>query len=399
MPTVIKGQRTAVTGSAIASAAILQASIVVNMDDDIFQLDANKAPLALLSSKVSSKSVHRDRFDWMEDERIPSYITVATAATAEDVTIGVGSGEANYYSLEESADASKAVLLKNQRTGEVVAATAHSASDSTILTVSRSWGATTWAAMVVGDVLSLVGSAYGAGVTSGQPRSTLKVEKQNYTQIFRTPFQFTNTELATQLYGPDDLTYQQKKRGVEHAIEIEQAMWWGESASEASTNAQQSTGGLDEIISTNSYNFGGSFNLVNLFSVAEDIFRWKDSGSDTKLLFGAPAVISNISLEAANLLRTVRDDQTFGVNISRLETPHGDFMVIKHNLFEGAEYAKYAYVVDPANIGWCYLRGRNTKFLSDIQENDRDGRKFEYLTEGGLMRKGEKTHGRIKNAA
>jgi hypothetical protein len=367
------------------------------MDDDIFQLDANKAPLALLSSKVSSKSVHRDRFDWMEDERIPSYITVATAATAQDVTIGFGAGEVDYYSLESTADASKAVLLRNQRTGEVIAGTARST--GTVMTVSRSWGATTWAACVIGDVFSLVGSAYGAGVTSGQPRSTLKVEKQNYTQIFRTPFQFTNTELATQLYGPDDLTYQQKKRGVEHAIEIEQAMWWGESASEATTNAQQSTGGLDEVISTNSYNFGGSFNLVNLFSVAEDIFRWKDSGSDTKLLFGAPAVISNISLEAANLLRTVRDDQTFGVNISRLETPHGDFMVIKHNLFEGAEYAKYAYVVDPANIGWRYLRGRNTKFLSDIQENDRDGRKFEYLTEGGLMRKGEKTHGRIKNAA
>lgn len=99
------------------------------------------------------------------------------------------------------------------------------------------------------------------------------------------------------------------------------------------------------------------------------------------------------------MVKQVRSDQTFGVNIKRLETPHGDFMIIKHNLFAGAEFAKYAYFVDPRNIGWRFLRGRNTKFLSDIQENDRDGRKFEYLTEGGFMRKGEQTHGRVKNAA
>jgi hypothetical protein len=379
--------------------AILQASIVVNMDDEIFQLDGSKTPLTLLTSKISSKSVHRNRFDWMEDERIPSYVTVQTATTTGATTLGLGAGEANYFSVAAGSTASThAALLRNQRTGEVVRVTGAQTTGA-VVTVSKSWGASASADNVVGDVYTYVGSAYGPGARSGASRTTLKVEKQNYTQIFRTPFEFTNTELATMLYGPDDLRYQQKKRGVEHAVEIEQAMWFGESASESTTSGIQSTGGLDEIISSNSYNFGGSFNLVNLFSAFEDVFRYKDSGSDTKLLFGAPAVISNISLEAANLVKTVRDDQTFGLKISRLETPHGDAMLIKHNLFEGAEYAKYAYVVDPANIGWRYLRGRNTKFLSDIQENDKDGRKFEYLTEGGFMRKGEKTHARIKNAA
>ena len=103
-PTIIQGARSSNAASGIsATTAILAASIVVNMDNDIFLLDGSSAPLALLSAKVSSSSVHRNRFDWLEDERIPSYVTVQTAATAQDVTIGLESGEADYFPLESTA--------------------------------------------------------------------------------------------------------------------------------------------------------------------------------------------------------------------------------------------------------------------------------------------------------
>lgn len=95
----------------------------------------------------------------------------------------------------------------------------------------------------------------------------------------------------------------------------------------------------------------------------------------------------------------VPKDQTFGLDINRLLTPHGSLMVIKHNLFEGDTYGKRAYAVDLDNVGYRFLRGRDTKLMTNIQANDKDSRKDEYISEVGLVRRLEKTHGRIKNAA
>ena len=37
-------------------------------------------------------------------------------------------------------------------------------------------------------------------------------------QIFKTPFGVTNTQNASAFYGGNDLSYQQKKKGVEHMV-------------------------------------------------------------------------------------------------------------------------------------------------------------------------------------
>ena len=95
----------------------------------------------------------------------------------------------------------------------------------------------------------------------------------------------------------------------------------------------------------------------------------------------------------------MRKEDTFGLDIKKLLTPHGNLMVVKHNLFEGDDYGKRAYVVDLDGVGYRFLRGRDTKLHTSIQANDKDSRKDEYRTEMGFVRKAEKIHGRIKNAA
>lgn len=384
MPTILDGQR-ATSGSV----SILQASRVVAMDQDIFLLDGDKAPLALLASKVGKKGTSNPEFKWMEDERIPTLdrINAAAGYTAGETTIVVDNGE--YFRANG--------LLKVQRTGEVILIDSVAGNTLTVNASGRGWGASSAAAIVDNDQVVSLGSAFPEGSDAAASKTTQKVAQTNYTEIVKSDLEFTNTELASELYGPEDLAYQQRKVAVEHAVDIENKFWFGSKAEAASGNGiRRSTGGLDEIISTNDSNFGGVFNMVTFFGFAESVFRY---GSNKKLMFASRSVVSNISLEAIKYLEIVNKEEAFGLNIRRLITPHGDLMVMTHDLFEGDTYGKRAYVVDLDGLGYRFLRGRDTKLHTNIQSPGADSRKDEYRSEVGLVRKVEKIHGRITNAA
>jgi hypothetical protein len=374
-----------------ADYAILADSKVIEMDDDVFLYEPDKAPLTLLTSKVSKKAVSNPIFNWLEDERIPTLDRVNQAAGATSVATTFTVDNGDYFRAPG--------LLKVQRTGEVMYVTAVDGANT--VTVVRGWGSSAKAALVDNDQLTILGANQGEGSTSPNSKTTKKVKKTNATEIIRSAWELTNSEIATELYGPQDVAFQQMKVGIEHAVDIENKLWFGEYKEDVAGAAGNSvstrtTGGFDEVISTNDSDFGGVFNMVTFFSFAEDVFRY---GSNSKVLFAAPSVVSNISLEGIKYLELVSKDQTFGLDINRLLTPHGSLMVVKHNLFEGDTYGKRAYVVDLDNVGYRFLRGRDTKLMTNIQANDKDSRKDEYLTEMGFVRRLEKTHGRIKNAA
>ena len=65
--------------------------------------------------------------------------------------------------------------------------------------------------------------------------------------------------------------------------------------------------------------------------------------------------------------------------------------VIYDPLLEGS-YNGYGFVLDPENIRYAYLDGRDTKLYTDIQDNDIDGVIDEYLTECSLELRLPKTH-------
>jgi len=380
VPTIVSGMR-ATSGTV----DINQDRRIIEMDDEIFLLEPSKAPLTLLTSKVNKEGVGNPEFKWLEDERIPTVdrINAGTlTTTATEITVD----NASYFRVNS--------ILRIQRTGEVMRV---SAVGGTTLTVARSWGGTAAAVLLDNDSIAILGGAAAEGATSEDSKTTQSTTAYNYTEIIRSPFEFTNTELASDLYGQGDLAYQQMKVGIEHAVDIENKLWFGERNADASiAAARRSTGGFDQVISTNDSDFGGVFNMVTFFSFAEDVFRY---GSDSKVMFAAPSVVSNISLEGIKYLELVPSDETFGLSVQRLLTPHGVLMVVKHNLFEGDTYGKRAYVVDLDNVGYRFLKSRDTKLQTNIQANDKDARKDEYLTEMGLVRRLEKTHGRIKNGA
>jgi len=50
---------------------------------------------------------------------------------------------------------------------------------------------------------------------------------------------------------------------------------------------------------------------------------------------------------------------------------------------EGAVYGGMGVVLDMENLAYCPLKGRDTKLLTNRQDNDEDSQKDEYLSEFG----------------
>ena len=100
----------------------------------------------------------------------------------------------------------------------------------TTIVVIRAQGTSALAAITNGSYVYRIGSANDEGASYRTANTTRKVTQSNYTQIFRTPFAITNTEASTEMYTGDELKFQTTKKGIEHALDIERALWFGNQA-------------------------------------------------------------------------------------------------------------------------------------------------------------------------
>ncbi|MHA2067377.1 MAG: SU10 major capsid protein, partial [Candidatus Thorarchaeota archaeon] len=340
--TVIAGQR--VSKTTTSATGINQDKRVVEMKDKIFLLEPSAAPLTLLTNKARREEVSNPEFKWLEQEHVPHKDAVNASAgyTAGDTAITVDNGA--YFRAN--------MLVQVQRTHEVMKVL--SVLGNKLVTVTRSWGGTAAAALVDNDALSILGPIAEEGASPETSWSSQSVTQSNYTEIVRNPFQATGTVMASELYGGADFDVIQKLRGIEHAKYIELKLLFGEKAEVTTgTGPERSTGGILEVISTNADDYGGAFSLEELFTSAETFLRY---GSNSKMLFCGAAVVSAISLAGAGRLEMVPSDQAFGIAIDRLITPHGNFMVVKHHLFDGASHQNLAIMVDLDNVGYAFLR-------------------------------------------
>jgi hypothetical protein len=96
------------------------------------------------------------------------------------------------------------------------------------LTVTRNIapsGVGTGTAMNSGDELMLVGTAQPENDTSKPARADVPTKVTNNTQIFRTPFEASDTLRASRFQlSADEWNRQEKMKGIEHALDIESAL-------------------------------------------------------------------------------------------------------------------------------------------------------------------------------
>lgn len=359
---------------------------VVDMSKDIALLKPEKAPLTVILKRMGTKPASNAIFNWLEDNlqaRWSKFDGTTETSPTESVKVAVGDGA--LFAVDD--------IIKVPRTNEIMRVVSKA---NDVLTVTRGFGETEASNLNAGDDLLIIGNARVEGGLGADPLSTITATRFNYTQIFKTAVQVSKTQEATELYGGGDRAYQRMKKGIEHMEDLERAFIFGEKSEHyGSGEVVRTTGGvlsfmtdspILEVASPEAFTQGA------LDEFLEDAFRY---GSQKKTLFASSRLITRINEWALGKLQVEIGEKTFGLATTTYVSPHGVLNIVKHPLFEGP-YNGMGLILDLDNIKFRPLKGRDTKLETNIQPNDADYYKDQYLTEAGIELKLPKTHAIIK---
>ena len=297
----------------------------------------------------------------------------------------------------------------------------------------RALGAFTAADVAAGTVIRAIGQASGEGASAGgiTPIGMKRpYQVTNNTQIWRTPFSFSGTALQEGLKFDATGPYKERAKEaiMEHMTLIERSVVWGKRST--ISRPALTPGDEDETVRTMSgiMEFlelwdAGSTGLqingatyapyafkpasttdaddlkriidntdgtltVDKFNIwAERVARYGSGKTSDKLVLcgsGAALVFSKM-LRKNTVVLASEKTRIYGLNVTTIVTPVGDYHLVTHPLFNEVDDLRYsALVLDVWNIKFRPLTGRDTTRRPNIQNNGDDKRKDEYLTEATL---------------
>lgn len=357
----------------------------VDMADKILLLEPDAAPLTVISKNISKVSTKNAKFEWMEDELDPRFdVTTATSAAA-DTTIDVANG--GYFRAQQ--------IVYVPRTGETFRVVSVA---TNVLTVVRGVGSTA-VDMLSGEELLILNTAQPEGDASKPAVSRNPTPVFNYTQIIRTEWDATETELHSENEGGDDWDHQAAKHGIEHKKSIEYGLMAGHPSEDTSSGqARRTTGGFAHFVTTNVTDVGGTMTELEFFTALRPMFRY---GAKEKWGLASALVVDVLNTFPRGKLEFRQSDKTFGLRIVQYVSPHGTLNIVTHWLLEGATLGGQLWVLDTDVVKYRYLQNkrgsRDSAVYTNIQANDVDGRKDEWKSECGLQFGLEKRHGKVVN--
>lgn len=385
--TVVTGQRT------VGNVASEQR--VIDQHPKLLLLEPNAAPLTVISKRLAAEGgttpAKDPTFHWDEDELETRFDAVNNGAgySSEATAITVDTGEIFY------ADS----IVQVPRTGEkwYVSSVA-----GNVLTVIRGFAGTTKAAVNDNEPLFVVGGVVEEGVGSPVARTGNPVQRTNYTEITKTSVEASGSWLSSSnVTTPHDWPYQHKKKFIEHlkTLEFKAVHGTPSNGTGPSGKALRTTGGLLHFLTQNRQDAGGTLTETEWETWVRALSRY--SGG-TKTVFCSPLVISVLNQFSIGRLQTHVGDDTYGVKVMELISAHGVMKLVEHKLLEGAVWGGYAIAVDfkigdfqykPLGGSGAPKGVRDTKLYTNIQNNDLDGQKDQWLTENGWMIAQPKAHG------
>lgn len=353
--------------------------------------------LKISGQALSKREVFNAQYDIFTDEVMESATQINNGAGYNSSATSLVVDDGTLFTANDT------VLVP--RTSEVFIVSAVS---TNTLTVVRGVGSTA-AALLDNDYVVRIASAFAVNSLSGTAKSTQVARDYNYTQIFRTSVQIGRTDKDSKLnYTPkSDVERLLMEGALEHLRSIERAFWYGTRAElaaiDSSGTRQRTTGGVFQFIIQNVMDIsasGGTLTAPIMDAFAEMVF---DKGSKTKLLFCSPRFLSKLNGLVTNLIRIEPSENTFGLNLMKYVTSHGEFILVRTPHFGdtglGVKYAGTAVAIDPDQIKYAYLNQAENTLHMNIQENDRDGVKHEWLAECGLMIANQTAHGILQGVA
>lgn len=388
-PTVVTGSRNTLTGIAAARRR-------VEMLDEVFQYDADATPtLAILSKRAAQMVSGSPKFLHLEDQPLPDKTTTSGSTTATATTINVAAGTGVYFRAGDIVLAPTAASIAAP--GEIIYVSSI-ATDA--LTVIRNYNGdgVNGGTITSGDRIQIIGNTNNEFAGARTEKTTTEASVTNYLQIIRTPYSLSKTLDGSSLYGGPEHAYQRRKFATQHALEMERTCLFGKPF-EDTTNVRRTTGGFLYWVTSNVVNANGTLTWPTVETLCQKVFRY---GSKNKLMLMSRTIASQLDLIAEGRVVTATRDTTYGVNIGQLVTTHGTLNTAVHDQLTD-DWAGYALVVDLDNVKLRYLRDSDGNRLgvlrTNIQNNDADGIRDEYLSEVGLQVLLESSHGVLKGVS
>lgn len=354
------------------------------------------APLMALVAMLESEETDDPKFNNFRDE-LPTRVLTVDGTGVADTT-----SSPTLATVADAGWVNVGTIIVNSETGEVMRATANGNTGTGALTVTRNLGGTALT-IAAGAKLFIAGHASEEGTTAPDSITFDPTVDYNYTQIFKTPFKITRTLQNTYLRtGSKEDEYTTKALKL-HMEDIERAVIFSTRTETTGGGGQKirTTGGLVNQLS-NITDAASGFATANTLTedefdreLIENVFAY---GSKTKVAYVGAKVAGHMQAIGKNRWQPVQVDDTYGINFTRYRTFAGDLLVYLHPQFRQVPAMDdVMLILDTGFIKYRYLQNSDTQLQENIQANDEDAIKHQFLTECGLELLQDKVHTYLKN--
>lgn len=388
-----------------------------NFRETILFADPNgRAPFTAMSAKMKTESVNDPEFSWWEEVLKPRMVYINDGANITNVatTITVDNGPGTHtdgYGVAVTdteltglqfvaGDLLMIEVNSDPKLNEIIRVVSTTA---TVLTVVRGVAGTTGAAANNNVRITRIGSHYGEGSLSPTTVTSNPVKLTNYCEIQKTAYQVSKSAISTKARTGDPLKNDRRRKMFDHSEKHEMAAMFGRpfETTDAAGMPLRSMGGVRHFLSSHVKIFTADPTEDTFIDAVAGCFDYNAGGAGNERV----AYIGNRALLFLNrLVRTstqVRINfdgkiSAYGQELMKFILPMGTIGFKTHPLFNvHPEYSSSILIVNPAGICRRPLSGRDTKPENNIQPNDADYIKGQWLDEIGMEYHHERTMGYI----
>jgi len=340
------------------------------VDPRVFFAQADIAPITALMDKFKRKVKTTNTHPESNEKDLGTPVTSITAAlNNSETTVGVAAGTGVMFDIND-------VLLIDDEQFLVTARTADA------LTVVRNFGSEGAATHLDAAEVVKLSSAYAENAASGVGVAINPLMPFNACQIHRTPIDLSRTEIQTDRYGEPSgaLKTRMKDAMIIHLEGKERAVINGQLKDDTSA-ARRTSRGILRYIETHRENMLGAFTKKKFDSFLKDVMF---NGGGNYYLMASGTLMEALHQEVltnSNMIITPSTKE-WGLDITKYKSPFGSCSIMYHrvlsHILEG-RFGGCGMLINLDLLTEYYIQ--KMVHRPNIQNNDVDGRKDEYLEE------------------
>lgn len=345
-------------------------TLVRFVDPKVFFAQAKIAPvITILQAMKRLVFAPAIKPEWVEEDMGTPTTTLNGGINDSTPTVNVAAGTGVMFDAGDILQIGSEQMLVTARTTDA-------------LTVTRNFGSAGAAAHSDAAVILKLGSAYAENATSGVGLRQKSDVVHNYHQIFRTPVQASESEQLVRRYERMGEAWWQKNKKDAfrfHMEAKERAFINGQLKYDSGTDRRTCKGILGYI--TRKEDVSGTFTRAKFEAFIEETMR---NGGNNYFLFGTGSFYRafNTEILGNSAMNISPETKKWGLNLRTYHSVFGEMTLVYHRVMHQILdhlYGGCAMLLDMDLVTEYYLR--KTQYKPNIQENDRDGRKDEFIEE------------------